>query len=373
MRVLYLGLPCQSIETRLRSLAHEVAQTEDVIDIDYLERVRPDFGVSYRYARIIGQSVIDWFARRKIGLINLHISYLPWNRGSDPNLWSWLEDTPRGVSIHRVDAGLDTGDILLQREVAMDIDADTLRTSYEKLSLAIEGLFIEHADLLLSNAIAPRKQSAGGSFHLARDKNQFLPLIRELWWDTPVRDVRKAKIGEIAGKSGEITLLTANSYDRDFIFGLINDSLVRSMAFRQGAIAPEEHAAWFSRRLSNGMPFYIAVHRGTPCGYVRFEGKKGDAEISIVVASGYRGLGIGKELILSACRAALNDFAVSRIHARIKSGNAASIHVFKKAGFVNADGIGSPEIVCMCYPGYDEAENFPWPSRNCSLGTRIFS
>jgi hypothetical protein len=60
--------------------------------------------------------------------------------------------------------------------------------------LAIEELFIGHADILLSNAIAQRKQPAGGSFHLARDKNRFLPLIRDLWWDTPVRDIlRKSR------------------------------------------------------------------------------------------------------------------------------------------------------------------------------------
>ena len=48
-------------------------------------------------------------------VVNLHIAYLPYNRGADPNLWSVLEDTPAGVSIHYVDEGVDTGDIIAQR------------------------------------------------------------------------------------------------------------------------------------------------------------------------------------------------------------------------------------------------------------------
>ena len=36
-------------------------------------------------------------------IVNLHISYLPFNRGSHPNYWSFVENTPKGVSIHEID------------------------------------------------------------------------------------------------------------------------------------------------------------------------------------------------------------------------------------------------------------------------------
>ena len=48
-------------------------------------------------------------------LINLHISYLPYNRGSYPNYWSFKENTPNGVSIHHIDDGIDTGPVLVQK------------------------------------------------------------------------------------------------------------------------------------------------------------------------------------------------------------------------------------------------------------------
>ena len=48
-------------------------------------------------------------------IINLHISYLPYNRGAHPSFWSFYEDTPSGVSIHLIDNGIDTGPILYQK------------------------------------------------------------------------------------------------------------------------------------------------------------------------------------------------------------------------------------------------------------------
>ena len=48
--------------------------------------------------------------------INLHISYLPWNRGADPNLWSAV-GMPKGVTIHYINDGFDTGDILFQKAI----------------------------------------------------------------------------------------------------------------------------------------------------------------------------------------------------------------------------------------------------------------
>ena len=65
-----------------------------------------DFIVSYRYRHIISPEVINEIGGK---VINLHISLLPWNRGADPNFWSWLEDTPKGVTIHYVDKGINIG------------------------------------------------------------------------------------------------------------------------------------------------------------------------------------------------------------------------------------------------------------------------
>jgi methionyl-tRNA formyltransferase len=121
-------------------------------------------------------------------VINLHISYLPWNRGADPNLWSFLEKTPSGVSIHQIDEGVDTGPILAQIPVDQDLKTGTLASSYEKLVAEIEILFFRILPGILNQEIKPKKQEPGGSFHKIKDKDAYLELLHS-GWNTPLRDI----------------------------------------------------------------------------------------------------------------------------------------------------------------------------------------
>ena len=73
-------------------------------------------------------------------ILNIHISLLPWNKGSNPNIWSWLENSPKGVSVHWVTDQLDAGDIALQKEVSLDKN-DTLSRTYEILQNEATELF----------------------------------------------------------------------------------------------------------------------------------------------------------------------------------------------------------------------------------------
>jgi methionyl-tRNA formyltransferase len=98
-----------------------------------------DFIVSYNYKYMIQEDVLELFHNRAI---NLHISFLPWNRGAGPNLWSFVEDTAKGVTIHKLDAGLDTGDILLQRECRFDAKSETFASTYDKLHREMRKLFL---------------------------------------------------------------------------------------------------------------------------------------------------------------------------------------------------------------------------------------
>ncbi len=183
MRILFLGPQCPDIENALQAAGHELVRREEPFDNTFLEKHQFDFGVSYGFRHIIHPAEIAWFQNR---LINLHISYLPWNRGADPNFWSWLDNTPKGVSIHLIDAGIDTGDILLQQHVEFDEEIETLRTSYEKLSKTIEQLFIENFPLIFAGKIIPQQQKEKGTFHTVKDKIPFLYLIEKKWWDSSV-------------------------------------------------------------------------------------------------------------------------------------------------------------------------------------------
>lgn len=184
--ILFLGPSSPPIEAYFAKEGHIVVRTEEKLSLSWIREQNFSFGLSYRYKEIIRQDVIDYFCGK---LINMHISFLPWNKGTDPNLWSYIENTPKGVTIHRVDAGIDTGDIILQKEVQINLHTDTLRTSYDKLTCAIEELFIKNANGLLKNSIPSVKQVGSGSFHYSKDKLQYLCLYERLGFDTPVCEI----------------------------------------------------------------------------------------------------------------------------------------------------------------------------------------
>lgn len=184
MRILLLGPDHRRLNSYLKSYGEEVVSYQDCIDTDSEILTGVEFIISYGYQMIINEHVIELFSGR---VINLHISLLPWNRGRDPNLWSFLEDTPKGVSIHRIDRGVDTGDILGQREVVFDID-ETLRSSYAKLSTTIEQLFIEIWPKVREGKRETMSQEEGGSYHRGKDKQTYVHLLHS-GWDTPVSEL----------------------------------------------------------------------------------------------------------------------------------------------------------------------------------------
>lgn len=192
MNILFLGPSCPRIENFLRTLGHVVHRQEDRISPEFLEERCFNFCISYRYRYILTPRMLQLFQNRPI---NMHISILPWNRGSDPNLWSFLKNTPKGVTIHHIDESLDGGDIILQQTIRFDETKETLRTTYAQLSDAVESLFTEHAECILAGALPYHPQASGGSYHRSKDKIPFLPLIKEKGWDTPVAVLAGAGLG----------------------------------------------------------------------------------------------------------------------------------------------------------------------------------
>ena len=107
------------------------------------------------YGRIIPQWMIEL---PPLGNINLHSSLLPKYRGAAPVQWAIAcGETVAGVSTMRIDAGLDTGDILLQREVAIAAD-DTAETLSPKLAAVGAELMVETLFGLRKKTVPPQKQ-----------------------------------------------------------------------------------------------------------------------------------------------------------------------------------------------------------------------
>jgi len=178
MHILFLSPHIHLIDY-LQSYGDEVTQTIEPLTDEILQD--KDFIISYGYRHIIKKPVLDRFENRAI---NLHISYLPWNRGADPNLWSFLDGTPKGVTVHFLDEGIDTGDIIAQRYLKYDFD-DTLRTFYDKLSVCIEDMFRKVWPYIREGKARRYKQ---GTYHNSKDKEKYKHLLVD-GWDTKVRDV----------------------------------------------------------------------------------------------------------------------------------------------------------------------------------------
>jgi len=191
MKILVLGPERAWLKDFLESYGDQVIQYQDKIDESSSVLSDVDFIISYGYRYIIKSKIVQNFRNKAI---NLHISYLPWNKGADPNLWSFLEDSPKGVTIHYIDSGLDTGDIIVQKKVAYD-ENDTLRTTYERLTKTIEELFMEYWPLIREGKVKGIPQPTGGSYHKLKDKEKYLDLLTDRW-DTPIQNL----IGKAKGK-----------------------------------------------------------------------------------------------------------------------------------------------------------------------------
>ena len=117
--------------------------------------LRPDAIIVVGYGRIIPQWMLDL---PPLGNINLHASLLPKYRGAAPIQWAIANgDTVTGITTMRIDAGLDTGDILLQKELPVSAD-DTSETLVPPLASAGAELVVETLQELQAGKIQPRKQ-----------------------------------------------------------------------------------------------------------------------------------------------------------------------------------------------------------------------
>jgi methionyl-tRNA formyltransferase len=155
--------------------------------------------ISYNYKHIIKKDVIALFPQR---IINLHTSLLPWNRGFSPNFWSFWEDTPKGVTIHLIDEGIDTGDILVQKQMGFDDNKETFGSTYLKLHSAIQSLFRDYWNQLKAGQMIPKKQF---SFHTQAETNAMLEKYDIKWSDNIATAKQKApgrKLMDIMGGGG---------------------------------------------------------------------------------------------------------------------------------------------------------------------------
>ena len=157
----------------LEEQGNEVTLFSDVLDKDWCLSQGFDLTVSYTDRFIIKEDVIEALHDN---VVNLHNSFLPFNRGAAPNIWSIVDGTPRGVTLHYIDADLDKGFIIAQKLVELKPD-DTLKTSYDNLDKNAIELFKEAFENYNYWDEMKKKPVGKGTYHSLSDTRRIYELI----------------------------------------------------------------------------------------------------------------------------------------------------------------------------------------------------
>lgn len=175
------------IPSIIKSTGDEVMLYVEKPTLELIKSNEIDFIVSDRSRYLITQDIIDYLPKK---IVNLHPSFLPWNKGYYPNYWSIKNDTPHGVTLHYINAGIDSGDIIAQTRLSYTMD-DTLGTTYNRCRRFMVELFrLYWDDVRLCKAGSFQQENKLGDMHY---KNEFDGIFERLpnGWDTKVRDIVK--------------------------------------------------------------------------------------------------------------------------------------------------------------------------------------
>jgi methionyl-tRNA formyltransferase len=120
-----------------------------------LESIKPDAIIVVAYGRIIPEWMLNL---PRLGNINLHASLLPKYRGAAPVQWAIAcGETVTGVTTMKIDSGLDTGDILLQKEILIE-PKDAAETLAPRMATIGAGLMSDTLHGLRAGTVHPTRQ-----------------------------------------------------------------------------------------------------------------------------------------------------------------------------------------------------------------------
>lgn len=147
-----------------------------------LRDLQPDLVVVAAYGQILPERILDL---PRFGCLNVHTSLLPRYRGAAPIQWAILNgDAETGVTIMKMDAGLDTGDILSQATTPIHPE-DTSETLHDRLAALGAGLLVETIPDYVAGKVASRPQPADGVSYAPKIKKQ----DGHIDWNQPARAI----------------------------------------------------------------------------------------------------------------------------------------------------------------------------------------
>ena len=183
-KILFLGYNTYTtgLIDELEGRGYEVVHCENNIEFDdyYL-------AISFGYRHILSSKTI-----RAINcpIINLHMSFLPYNKGAHPIFWAFYDGNECGVTIHELNEGIDDGPIIFRKKVEIDDRKSTFLEAHQRLKLEIEELFLENIDNILGLRWRAFEQNGEGTIH----KKSELPKDF-IGWDTIIyEEIKRLKL-----------------------------------------------------------------------------------------------------------------------------------------------------------------------------------
>jgi len=163
-----------------------VLQPERARDEEFFERLRglkPDLIAVAAYGQILPGSILNL---PRFGCLNVHTSLLPRYRGAAPIQWAILNgDAETGVTIMKMDAGLDTGDILTQAKTPIQPEDDA-ETLHDRLARMGGELLVQTIPDYLAGRVAPQPQPDEGVSYSPKIKKE----DGHIDWNQPARAIR---------------------------------------------------------------------------------------------------------------------------------------------------------------------------------------
>jgi methionyl-tRNA formyltransferase len=158
-----LRLQPTPVKARALQLGLEVWQPERARAPEFVERLRttqPDLIAVAAYGQILPPAILDL---PRYGCLNVHASLLPKYRGAAPIQWALLNgDSHTGVTIMKMDPGLDTGDVLTQQTTPINSNDDA-QSLHDRLAALGAGMLVDTITAYTAGQLAPRPQAAEGA------------------------------------------------------------------------------------------------------------------------------------------------------------------------------------------------------------------
>jgi methionyl-tRNA formyltransferase len=161
--------PVKILAEKLKLPVLQPAKARDEKFISELRELKPDLIVVVAYGQILPQSILDL---PKFRCLNVHTSLLPKYRGASPIQSAILNgETETGVTIMKMDAGLDTGEIISQSRMPV-LPEDNSQTLHDRLAQLGAELLIETIPDYIAGKISPKPQPAEGVSYAAKIKKE---------------------------------------------------------------------------------------------------------------------------------------------------------------------------------------------------------